>query len=65
MTSITVPLPDQRLLELQKTAARLGVAPEDLVRASIEELLTRPDEAFMQAMELVVKKNAKLYKRLG
>ncbi len=65
MTSITITLPDDRVEKLRETAVRLKVCPEDLVRISIEELLTRPDDNFQQAMEYVLKKNAGLYKRLA
>jgi hypothetical protein len=65
MTSISVTLPNDRLLKLQEIAARLGVTPEDLVRISIEELLARPDDAFQQAVDYVLNKNAELYRRLA
>ena len=65
MNALTITLPDDRLLELQEKAARLYVSAEDLVRASIEELLTQPDEAFREALEYVLKKNARLYQRLA
>ena len=65
MTSISVTLPDDRLLKLQEIASRLGVTPEDLVRISIEELLARPDGAFQQAVDYVLNKNAELYRRLA
>ena len=65
MPSISVTLPNDRLLKLQEIAARLGVTPEDLVRISIEELLARPDDAFQQAVDYVLNKNAELYRRLA
>jgi predicted transcriptional regulator len=65
MTTITITLPDERLRELQDTASQLKVSPEELVRISIEELLTRPAEAFQQAADYVLKKNVELYKRLA
>lgn len=65
MTSITITLPDDRLLKLQAFAARLNVSPEELVRVSIEELLSRPDEAFERAVEYVLEKNTELYRRLA
>ena len=65
MTTITISLPDDRLKQLKETAARLRVAPEELVLASIEDLLTRPDEEFWKALEYVLKKNAELYRRLA
>jgi len=65
MSTITIALPDDRLQKLRETAAQFNVSPEDLVRVSIEELLTRPDEAFERAAEYVLKKNADLYNRLA
>ncbi|MBC7258957.1 MAG: DNA-binding protein [Chloroflexi bacterium] len=65
MSTITVVLPDDRLIQLRELATRLGIAPEDLARASIEDLLSQPDEAFQKAAEKVLSKNADLYKRLA
>lgn len=65
MTTFTITLPDERLKKLQEIAARFRVAPEELVRASLEELLTRPLDDFQNALERVLNKNADLYKRLA
>ncbi len=65
MTSITITLPEDRLAKLREIAARVNVTPEDLARVSIEELLTRPDEAFKQTVEYVLQKNSELYRRLA
>jgi len=65
MTTITIALPDDRLRTLKQLSDRLNVAPEELVRASIEELLTRPEETFQQAVEYVLEKNTPLYQRLA
>ncbi len=65
MTTITVAIPDDRLTRLREIAARLRVTPEDLVRVSIEELLSRPEETFQEAVDYVLKKNAELYRRLA
>jgi predicted transcriptional regulator len=65
MTNITIALPDDRVLKLKEVASRLSVSPEELVRASVEELLSQPDEAFQNVMDYVLKKNAELYRRLA
>ncbi len=65
MSTITIPLPDDRLDELKQRAAELKVSPEELVRASVQELLTRPDQAFERAAEYILKKNQELYRRLA
>ena len=65
MSSITIELPEERLQKLREMAAELGVTPEELIRASIEGLLNRPDDQFRQAAEYVLKKNSDLYRRLA
>ena len=65
MTTITISLPEDRLQKLKEIASRFSVAPEELVRASIEELLTRPEDEFRQVLEYVLRKNAELYQRLA
>ena len=65
MTSITIALPNDLMHKLKETAARYNVAPEELVRASVEELLTSSEETFTDAIEYVIEKNKKLYERLA
>ncbi len=65
MSSITVALPEDRLVKLKEMARQLGVVPEELVRVSIEELLSRPEPDFEQAVDYVLAKNAELYRRLA
>jgi hypothetical protein len=38
---------------------------EELVRMSVEELITQPDAAFERAADYILKKNAELYERLS
>jgi predicted transcriptional regulator len=65
MTTFTITLPDERVKKLQEIAERFRVAPEELVRASLEELLNRPMEDFQAALTRVLNKNSDLYKRLA
>ncbi len=65
MTTITIALPEDHLQKLREIALRFQVAPEELVRVSIEELLARPEEDFRRALEYVLRKNAELYRRLA
>ncbi len=65
MTSITIAISEERLLKLKEIADRLRVTPEDLVRVSLDEILTRPEETFQRAVNYVLKKNAELYRRLA
>ncbi len=50
---------------LKELSSRLNIAPEELVRLSIEDILTRPEENFRQALEYVLEKNSELYQRLA
>ncbi len=65
MTTLKISLPDEDLRKLEEVAARFQVTPEELARLSIEELLSRPDEAFRQAVEHTLQKNSELYRRLA
>jgi antitoxin FitA len=52
----------RRLTDLADEA---GVQPEEFLRASIEEWLSRPQTSFSEAASYVLKKNAELYRRLA
>ncbi len=65
MTTITIELPSERLQKLQEMALKFGVSMEELVRVSVEDMLTQPEEQFRIAAQYVLKKNAELYKRLA
>ena len=65
MSSITIALPDDLMQKLQKMAERHQVAPEELVRATVEDLVSAPTESFEEALEYVLAKNEELYKRLA
>jgi predicted transcriptional regulator len=65
MTTFTITIPNERLKKLEELAERFRVAPEELVRASLEELLSRPLDDFQQVVERVLTRNAELYKRLA
>ena len=65
MATFTINLPDERVKKLRELAEHFKVAPEELVRASLEELLNRPADDFQRALEYVLSKNTDLYKRLA
>ncbi len=65
MTTISIPLSDERVRKLNEISAEFGVTPEDLIRISIEELLVQPEQKFQQAVDYVLEKNAELYRRLA
>lgn len=65
MTNITISISDDRKQLLREKASRFQVAPEELVRVSLEDLLTRPEADFTRALEYVLQNNAELYRRLA
>jgi hypothetical protein len=65
MVTYTISLSEKQSQQLREIADQYHIAPEELVRASIEDLLNRPQDDFQTALEYVLKKNAELYKRLA
>ncbi len=65
MTTITIPISDDRFVKLNELSHEFGVSLEDLIRISIEELLTQSDNKFQGAMDYVLDKNQELYQRLS
>jgi hypothetical protein len=65
MVTYTISLSEQQAQQLREVASQYHVAPEELVRASIEDLLHRPQSDFQKALEYVLKKNEDLYRRLA
>jgi len=65
MTTIAIPLSDERVEQLRLRAAQAGLAPEEFLRRRVEQLLDRSDEQFREAAAYVLKKNAELYRRLA
>lgn len=65
MTMITIPISEERLVQLQTRAKQAGVAPEEFLSRRVNQLLDQPDQTFRQVSEYVLKKNAELYRRLA
>jgi hypothetical protein len=63
--TLTLSLSDDQIKALQERAGRLGLAVEDLVRRSIDDLLSHFDDDFERAAAYVLDKNAELYRRLA
>jgi hypothetical protein len=65
MAEITISLKEDRAKALRDHAARLGLRPEELARASLEDLLALPDDTVSQVFDKVISKNRDLYRRLA
>ncbi len=62
---LTINLSPTQAERLRLEAERLGLAPEDLARAAIADLLATPGDDFKTAAERVLRKNEELYRRLA
>ena len=65
MATLSIELTDERMRDLRAVARRLGVAPETLVRVSIDDLLSRPTEEFLTVAAHPLQKNTQLYRQLA
>lgn len=65
LVTYTISLSEKQSQQLREIADQYHIAPEELVRASIEDLLTCPQNDFQTALEYILKKHADLYKRLA
>jgi len=62
---LSIELSPAQAERLRLEAERLGLAPEDLARAAVADLLASADADFQAAAERVLKKNEELYRRLA
>ena len=65
MTTISIPLSDEKRARLQDLADRMGLSAEEFLLRRVEQLLDRSDTDFAEAAEYVLRKNAELYRRLS
>ena len=63
--TVVIELSKEEETRLKEVAGPLGVTPEDLARAALNDLLARPAEDFEAAARKVLEKNDELYRRLA
>jgi hypothetical protein len=62
---LTIDLSPAQAERLCREAARLGLAPEDLARAAVADLLATLGDDVKAVAERVLRKNEELYRRLA
>ncbi len=62
---IAIELSEPQESQLRQRAKILGIAPEELARVAVADLLSQPDQDFAAAADRVLRKNAELYRRLA
>ncbi len=62
---MTIDLSNKQTEQFQELAKSLSISPQELVRAAIDDFLSRPAEDFRRAAHYGLQKNQELYKRLS
>ncbi|MCL4202258.1 MAG: hypothetical protein KJ000_07170 [Pirellulaceae bacterium] len=62
---ITLELDDEQSQRLERVARELQVDANELARAAINDLVSRPADDFERAVTYVLEKNRELYRRLA
>ena len=65
MTTVTIPVSDDRFERLRSLAQQAGISPEEFLKRRVEFLLDQPDEEFKAITERILEKNSELYRRLA
>ena len=65
MKTMTLQLDNVKADALRQKARRMGLEPEQLLAASIDDLIGQPDSDFDEAANRVLSKNRELYRRLA
>lgn len=65
MAEIRIKLADEQYHQLRETAGRFGLAPEEMARLGLEDLLVGSDESVRAQIDYVIEKNKELYQRLA
>ena len=65
MAEIRIEIAGEQFDQLREVAARFGLAPEELARLGLQDLLVGSDESVKTQIEYVIEKNRELYQRLA
>ena len=65
MTTMTLHIDDGKAGALRLKAQRMGLEPEQLLEATVDDLIGQSDADFDQAARRVLSKNRDLYRRLA
>ena len=65
MATLTISLSDEEMRRLETLGKREGLTVEQIVRFSVCDFISQPDDTFHAAAKRVMEKNAELYLRLS
>jgi hypothetical protein len=64
MATLTISLSDEEMRRLEALGKREGLTVEQMVRLSVRDFISQPNESFLMAAKRAISKNAELYRRL-
>lgn len=65
MTTLTVQIDDKKAEALRERARLVGLEVEQLLTASVDDLISQPKADFDEAVRRVLSQNQELYRRLA
>ena len=65
MATININIDDNKAKLLEQKAEEFGLSLNDLITATFNDLISKPDENFSDAVDYIINKNKKLYKNLA
>jgi hypothetical protein len=65
MVTLTISLSDEEMRRLEVLGKGEGLTVEQMVRLSVRDFISQPDESFLMAAKRVISKNSDLYRRLS
>jgi antitoxin FitA len=65
MATLTIEIPEEKLKLLERRAIKLKLTPQELILASVEEILAHAEQDLQTAIDHILEKNAELYRRLA
>ena len=65
MATLTISPSDEEMRRLEALGKRKGLTVEQMVRLSVRDFISQPDEASLMAAKRVMAKNSELYRRLS
>ena len=65
MATINLNIDDNKIKLLQQKAEEFGLTLNDLINATFDDLISKPDDDFTNAVNHIINKNKKLYEKLS
>jgi|GEM_PF-564418 len=65
MATINLNIDENKVKLLKQKAEEYGLSLDELLTATFDDLISKPDKNFSEAVKYIIKKNKKLYQKLS